>query len=101
MFYDHMCFVGDMCRICHCVAEDSETLISPCDCCGSMKWVHQKCLQRWVKSRDAKKCELCGFPFNMTSSVKPFRKVSAQNKTHKCLLSPSSIGVINGHFISF
>lgn len=67
--------IGDMCRICHCIAEDSETLISPCDCCGSMKWVHQKCLQKWVKSRDAKKCELCGFPFNMTSSVKPFRKV--------------------------
>lgn len=64
-----------MCRICHCVTEETETLISPCDCKGSMKWVHQACLQRWVKSSDTKKCELCGFSYNMISSVKPFSQV--------------------------
>lgn len=67
--------VGEMCRICHCYAEDSEILISPCSCNGSMKYVHQTCLQKWVKSRDTKKCELCSTSYDMTSSVKPFRQV--------------------------
>ena len=44
-------------------------LVSPCFCCGSLKFVHQDCLQRWIKSSDIKRCELCKFPFIMQSKV--------------------------------
>jgi len=64
----------DVCRICHCEAELDSPLISPCVCLGSLKFVHQSCLQQWVKTADAKSCELCKFDFQMTTKIKPFRK---------------------------
>ena len=39
-----------MCRICHCEEISEELLISPCYCAGSLKYVHQRCLQQWLKS---------------------------------------------------
>ena len=41
----------DFCRICHC-ERDNEMghLIAPCKCKGTLKYVHQSCLQQWIKS---------------------------------------------------
>ncbi|KAK2717905.1 E3 ubiquitin-protein ligase MARCHF8-like [Artemia franciscana] len=64
----------DTCRICHCEGESDSPLISPCLCTGSLLYVHQGCLQKWVKASDAKVCELCKYPFRMQTKVKPFRE---------------------------
>ena len=61
---------GDFCKICHCGPDSPNApLIAPCFCAGSLKYVHQNCLQRWIKSSDIKKCELCKYPFDMQSKV--------------------------------
>ncbi len=39
-----------MCRICHCEEISEEFLITPCYCSGTLRYVHQKCLQQWLKS---------------------------------------------------
>jgi E3 ubiquitin-protein ligase MARCH1/8 len=65
-----------ICRICHCESEPDQPLISPCHCSGSLQFVHQSCLQKWIKSSDTKKCELCYYEFVMEAKMKPFRKVS-------------------------
>ncbi|XP_074647464.1 E3 ubiquitin-protein ligase MARCHF8-like isoform X2 [Tubulanus polymorphus] len=65
---------ADICRICHCESEPDSPLISPCLCSGSLKYVHQMCLQQWIKSADTKSCELCKYVFVMKAKVKPFRK---------------------------
>ena len=57
------------CKICHCGAEASNAFIKPCLCSGSLKFVHQQCLQHWIKSSDTKSCELCKHPFTMSSKV--------------------------------
>ena len=44
-------------------------MITPCLCSGSLKYVHQDCLQRWIKSSDIKRCELCKFTFILQSKV--------------------------------
>ncbi|XP_022658026.1 E3 ubiquitin-protein ligase MARCH8-like isoform X1 [Varroa destructor] len=64
----------DMCRICHCEGDSQLPLISPCFCSGSLKFVHQACLQQWIKSSDIKCCELCKFEFIMNTKLKPFTK---------------------------
>jgi len=69
----------DACRICHCESELTAPLISPCSCSGTLKYVHQACLQQWIKSANTKSCELCKLDFQMTTSVKPFSKVSTVN----------------------
>ena len=68
---------GEFCRICHCERTESndQTLIRPCLCSGTLMFVHQSCLQKWIKSSDIKKCELCQYKFVMEAKVKPFRKV--------------------------
>lgn len=62
----------DICRICHCEGDSEVPLIAPCYCSGSLRYVHQACLQQWIKSSDTKSCELCKFHFIMQSKIKPF-----------------------------
>ncbi|XP_069693878.1 uncharacterized protein [Periplaneta americana] len=62
----------DICRICHCEGDSEVPLIAPCYCAGSLRFVHQACLQQWIKSSDIRSCELCKFQFIMQSKIKPF-----------------------------
>lgn len=40
------------CRICLSEGDEIDNpLIAPCECSGTMKWVHAKCLAFWLKSR--------------------------------------------------
>lgn len=39
--------------------------------------MHQACLQQWIKSSDARCCELCKYEFVMETRLKPLRKVRA------------------------
>ncbi|XP_010620792.1 E3 ubiquitin-protein ligase MARCH8 isoform X7 [Fukomys damarensis] len=64
----------DICRICHCEGDDESPLITPCHCTGSLHFVHQACLQQWIKSSDARCCELCKYEFVMETRLKPLRK---------------------------
>ncbi|XP_038599614.1 E3 ubiquitin-protein ligase MARCHF8 isoform X1 [Tachyglossus aculeatus] len=65
---------GDACRICHCEGDDESPLITPCHCTGSLHFVHQGCLQQWIKSSDTRCCELCKYEFIMETKLKPLRK---------------------------
>ncbi|XP_051234579.1 E3 ubiquitin-protein ligase MARCH7 isoform X2 [Dicentrarchus labrax] len=59
---------GDLCRICQ-MGEESSTnpLIQPCRCTGSLQYVHQDCIKRWLRSKIGSgtnleaitTCELC------------------------------------------
>jgi len=42
-----------LCKICLCdkSEEENDPLISPCKCTGSVRFVHLKCMQNWVKSK--------------------------------------------------
>lgn len=43
---------GDLCRICQ-MGEDSASnpLLQPCRCTGSLQFVHQDCIKRWLCSK--------------------------------------------------
>mmetsp|Transcript_8363 Transcript_8363/g.25134 ORF Transcript_8363/g.25134 Transcript_8363/m.25134 type:complete len:164 (+) Transcript_8363:107-598(+) len=53
-----------ICRICH---ERSTNLIRPCNCRGTVEYVHASCIQTWLNHRrpDEMRCELCGYPFRL------------------------------------
>lgn len=43
---------GDLCRICQMGEESaSNPLIQPCRCTGSLQYVHQECIKRWLRSK--------------------------------------------------
>ncbi|NXS84521.1 MARH7 ligase, partial [Erpornis zantholeuca] len=59
---------GDLCRICQMSSSSSDNpLIEPCKCTGSLRYVHQECMKKWLQSKinsgsslDAvTTCELC------------------------------------------
>nr|XP_040041550.1 E3 ubiquitin-protein ligase MARCHF7 isoform X2 [Gasterosteus aculeatus aculeatus] len=71
----------EACRICHCEGDDECPLIMPCRCTGSLIFVHQTCLNQWIKSSDTRCCELCKFDFIMETKLKPLRNWEKLNMT--------------------
>lgn len=67
--------IGGICRICHSKEEPESPLISPCYCMGSICYVHNSCLQQWIKTSETTCCEICKFDFIMHKKINPFRKV--------------------------
>lgn len=58
------------CRICRCTAEEmDEILFSPCQCKGSLKWVHPSCLEQWRQAcptaASRVRCDMCRTEFNL------------------------------------
>lgn len=43
---------------------------------GSLKYVHQSCLQQWLTASETRSCELCKFNFIMHTKIKPFSEVN-------------------------
>lgn len=75
-------------RICHCEGDDESPLITPCHCTGSLHFVHQACLQQWIKSSDTRCCELCKYEFIMETKLKPLRKVGTRPASpRKCFVN--------------
>ena len=71
---DTLSFTEPCCRVCQCNG-DEEILINPCNCSGSVKWVHESCLVQWMKSSFKDSCELCLKKIQITKRVKPLSKV--------------------------
>ena len=49
------------CRICY---EPGE-LISVCECSGTMKYVHEECIVKWIRLSQRETCEICHGSFNI------------------------------------
>ena len=37
--------------------------LHPCKCAGSIRYVHQECLDEWLSRTNSVRCELCHQPF--------------------------------------
>ncbi|EUB58273.1 E3 ubiquitin-protein ligase MARCH8 [Echinococcus granulosus] len=70
------------CRICYDSNESSKNvaldsrgrLIAPCLCDGSLKYVHEKCIQDWFEISESRMCEVCHFVYEMRKCMKPLRE---------------------------
>ncbi|CCE72676.1 Piso0_000266 [Millerozyma farinosa CBS 7064] len=62
------------CRVCRGEGTESQPLLHPCKCRGSIKYIHQNCLMEWLKhsNKSTKKCDICNTPYQ-------FRTIYDQN----------------------
>ena len=60
------------CRIC---LGRTGPFIQPCDCKGSIAFVHKSCLSRWLESRLSLKCDICGFNIEQSLELKSPREI--------------------------
>ncbi|KAJ3174716.1 E3 ubiquitin-protein ligase march7 [Geranomyces variabilis] len=58
---------AEICRVCRGPATPEQPLHYPCKCSGSMRYVHQDCLEQWLQHSRKKQCEICNYPFSFTS----------------------------------
>jgi E3 ubiquitin-protein ligase DOA10 len=62
-----------ICRFCFASSSTKQNpLIEPCECRGSIRFVHQHCLNRWRKmdpARNAQLCLLCLEPYRLEGFV--------------------------------
>ncbi|CAH8633320.1 unnamed protein product [Schistosoma margrebowiei] len=56
----------DFCRVCRCEGTATKPLFHPCLCTGSIKYIHQDCLIRWLEYSKRNTCELCNHRFAFT-----------------------------------
>lgn len=54
-----------LCRICY-QQDTFEDLLSPCNCRGSIAYVHKTCLERSLSAKGKATCDLCFFKFDAT-----------------------------------
>jgi len=47
------------CRICYEESTDTNPLLEPCACKGSVQYVHKRCLHTWIQASTGRQCELC------------------------------------------
>ncbi|KAG8366703.1 hypothetical protein BUALT_Bualt17G0107000 [Buddleja alternifolia] len=58
------------CRICQDEDFDSN-MEAPCSCCGSLKYAHRKCVQRWCNEKGDTVCEICHQQFKPGYTAPP------------------------------
>ena len=46
---------SEVCRICY----EPASLVSVCDCKGSVRYIHPHCLMQWIAVSGRTKCEIC------------------------------------------
>ncbi|KAK0088055.1 hypothetical protein PV326_004953 [Microctonus aethiopoides] len=64
-----------ICRICH-EGNINEELVDPCECSGTMAFVHVSCLERWLVTSNTRHCELCNYEFTIQKKNKPYTHAS-------------------------
>jgi len=63
----------NVCRICY-GHDDEEELLAPCNCLGTVQFIHESCLLTWLKS-GATQCELCKTNYQFQRTLRPYQEV--------------------------
>ncbi|KAK1390038.1 RING-CH-type domain-containing protein [Heracleum sosnowskyi] len=58
------------CRICQDEDFDSK-METPCSCCGSLKYAHRRCVQKWCNEKGNTMCEICHQQFRPNYTAPP------------------------------
>ncbi|KAL1742132.1 hypothetical protein HDZ31DRAFT_84364 [Schizophyllum fasciatum] len=61
----------DTCRICSAPAEPGQPLFHPCKCSGTIRYIHQDCLQTWLAHSKKKTCDVCKYSYAFTKVYAP------------------------------
>mmetsp|Transcript_123260 Transcript_123260/g.343168 ORF Transcript_123260/g.343168 Transcript_123260/m.343168 type:complete len:414 (+) Transcript_123260:85-1326(+) len=78
---------GAVCRLCY--EHEGGDLIAPCDCDGTMKWVHRECLNQWcyhgqpTNSKAMTHCPTCSFQYRLYCTFDPHDQ--QRRKRKRCL----------------
>uniref|UniRef100_A0A336MKP5 CSON013626 protein n=1 Tax=Culicoides sonorensis TaxID=179676 RepID=A0A336MKP5_CULSO len=58
-----------ICRICHQI-EPHNDILNPCNCKGTLGYVHKRCLEHWLCYSHLTRCELCLYEFKTKNKLR-------------------------------
>jgi len=89
------------CRICQSTEDelpeeerDVNPMVSPCDCNGSLKYVHKECVIEWMRTSGQLICGVCRTQYNAFPFVRnglSFGRFLADDPKHRLILSLHAI----------
>ena len=87
------------CRICYEVESIENPVITPCECSGSMKYIHEQCLKTWILSqtKDPKvfSCDICKYAIKMEIQLESiFSRKNVKKEMFKMVLLPCIIFIV-------
>ncbi len=62
---------------------DLATVVRPCMCRGSIEFVHQRCLKRWVFHSQRLTCQVCLYKYKIARHKDPLWKICRRVKKQK------------------
>ncbi|PIC45830.1 hypothetical protein B9Z55_005721 [Caenorhabditis nigoni] len=66
-----------LCRICFDTETNLDHLIRPCACSGTVAFVHNSCLERWVRATSNIQCTICQSEFELIpAGLKEWKDIS-------------------------
>jgi len=57
------------CRICYEYNQQTDKLTNPCKCKGSIKYIHHKCLLKWIKISNKDYCPQCHYKYKIKKNI--------------------------------
>ncbi|XP_055846125.1 uncharacterized protein LOC129912052 [Episyrphus balteatus] len=75
--------LGNSCRICRWHQADLQIVQCPCECKGSVGYIHLKCLRRWILQRGENRCEICGKVFKLNTENRSYKQMFRSFFQHK------------------
>ncbi|KAJ3234715.1 hypothetical protein HDU81_001184 [Chytriomyces hyalinus] len=84
----------ESCRVCRSPASSEMPLFHPCRCIGSIKFVHQECLEDWLKHSRKSACDICGFEYGFDALYDPLAPASISIGTYFASIALVVIGYI-------
>jgi len=61
----------EICRVCRSNGTVEKPLFHPCICTGSIRYIHQECLLRWLQHSKKEYCELCNHKYSFKPIYSP------------------------------
>ncbi|KAL1472979.1 hypothetical protein MTO96_039023 [Rhipicephalus appendiculatus] len=81
------------CRICF-FGGGKEPLIEPCNCRGTIGFVHRDCLELWIQRTLDAKCQICHFQYIVRKQAKPAWCLLSDAKACRPVLGYLVMGVL-------
>ena len=94
------------CRIC-LESNNQETMISPCRCSGTSRWVHRECIERWIQECEniqaRKKCMECHhqYEYEYTEDTKLIERFKIFKENFSIIANLSGSVVVVFAFLIF
>src|ERR1700761_3179353 len=93
--------VFNECRVCF-ETTDQNLIVSPCDCRGSMAYIHFQCLKNCIEKSGQQKCGICGqnwFGIEFVKKRKGFTDFLEEEKKYKIQFYLSLFSITTTLFI--